>query len=87
MIDTEFNDLVTKRVQALNVLVSAAANIANSDDYGDMLGALRLSELAAQQARNAIIREARAAGDPWEDIALALGCTTQNARTRFGNAH
>lgn len=83
MIDTEFNDLETNRVQVLSILVCAAGNIGNADDYGDMLGALRLTELAAQQARVAIIREARAAGDAWEDIAYALGCTTQDARTRF----
>lgn len=85
MIDTEFDDLVTSRVQTLNVLVSMARSISNADDYGDMLGALRLTELATQQARYAVIQEARAAGDAWEDIALALGCTTQNARTRFGD--
>lgn len=83
MIDTEFNDLVTSRTRRLNTLVSSARNISNADDYGDMLGALRLTELAVQQTRSAIIREARAAGDSWEDIADALGCTAQTARQRF----
>lgn len=86
MIDTEFDDLVTSRLQTLNVLVSSARSISSADDYGDMLGALRLTELAAQQARNAVIHEARAAGYAWEDIALALGSTTQNARTKFGGS-
>ena len=84
MIDTDFHDLVTARTYALNILISSARNISNADDYGDMLGALRLTELAAQQARNSIVREARAAGDGWEDIAAALGCSTQVARTSFG---
>lgn len=83
MTDTEFNDLKTYRVQALTILVSSAGNIVNADDYGDMLGALRLTELAVQQARIAIIRESRAAGDSWEDIADALGCTTHYARVHF----
>lgn len=84
MIDTEFDHLVTSRTRTLNTLVSSARNIGNADDYGDMLGALRLTEIAAHQARIAIIREARAAGDEWEDIGAALGCSTQWARARFG---
>jgi hypothetical protein len=83
MIDTEFSNLVTSPVQTINILISSAGNIVNADDYGDMLGALRLTELAAHQVRIAIIREARAAGDNWEDIAYALGCTAQDARIRF----
>lgn len=83
MTDTEFSGLATNRVRALHILVSSAGNIGNADDYGDMLGALRLTELAAQQTRNAIIREARAAGDSWEKIADALGCSVQYARRRF----
>lgn len=83
MIDTEFNDFETNRVPALSILVCAAGNIGNADDYGDTLGALRLTELAAQQARIAIMREARAAGNAWEDIADALGCSTQHARAQF----
>ncbi|WCE41186.1 hypothetical protein PGC08_05750 [Brevibacterium sp. BDJS002] len=83
MIDTEFEDLVAARAHALNVLVTFARNISNADDFGDMLGALRLTELAAQQARSAIIREARAAGDSWENIADALGTSTQAARSGF----
>lgn len=86
MIDSEFNDLVSSRAQTLNILVSFAKNISNADDYGGMLGALRLTELAAQQARSAIIHEARAAGDAWEDIADALGSTTQEVSTRFEHA-
>lgn len=83
MIYTEFSDIVTNRTHAINILVSSARNISNADDYGDMLGALRLTELAAQQVRVAIVSEARAAGDEWEDIASALGCTAHDARTRF----
>ncbi|MCT1551788.1 hypothetical protein [Brevibacterium casei] len=83
MIDTDFSNLVTRRAHALDVLICCVRSIANADDYGDMLGALRLAELAAQQVRIAIIREARAAGDEWEDIAYALGCSAQDARTRF----
>lgn len=83
MIDTEFSNLATRRAHTLDVLICSARSVANADDYGDMLGALRLAELAAQQVRIAIIREARAAGDEWEDIAYALGCSAQDARTRF----
>lgn len=84
MTDAEFSDLATSRVHTLNILVSSAKNISNAEYYGDMLGALRLTELATQQARIAIIREARGAGDTWEDIASALGCTTLRARSQFG---
>lgn len=84
MIDSEFDNLSSSRIHTLNILVSSARNISNADDYGDMLGALRLTELAAQQARIAIIREARAAGDEWEDVAAALGCSAQQARAHFG---
>lgn len=87
MTEIKFSRLVTHRDHTLKVLVSIARNIANADDYGDMLGALRLTELAAQQARIAIVDEARAAGDTWEDISLALGCSTQEARSRFGTVY
>lgn len=40
-------------------------------------------ELAAEQARRAIIAEALAAGYQWEDVATALGVTAQDARIKY----
>lgn len=74
-----------RRTQALNTLTTLAENVAQADDYGDMLGALRLVEIAADNARRAIVADARAAGDTWQSIADALGTTRQAAQQRFGN--
>lgn len=73
------------RANALDTLIRQAESIANSTgDYGDMLGAIRLVEIAAENARRAVVAEARAAGDTWQSIADALGTTRQNAQQRFG---
>ena len=83
MIDQEFNDLVFKRAETLDTLLAVSRGIADAEDYGDMVGAVRLVELAAEQARRAIIAEARAAGYQWDDVATALGVTAQEARAKF----
>lgn len=82
-IDREFNDLTIKRAGALGTLITISLGINEADDYGDMMGVVRLVELAAEQARRAIIAEARAAGYQWEDVATALGMTTQEARIKY----
>lgn len=69
---------------ALNTLITMAENVGSADDHGDMLGALRLVELAAADARRAIVQDARESGQTWQSIADALGTTRQNAQQRFG---
>lgn len=83
---TDFNQLTTQRAEALDTLIVTSQGIAQADDYGDMIGAVRLVELAAQQARKAVIVEARAAGEPWQNIADALGVSRQAAWERYGRA-
>lgn len=83
MIDQKFNDLVFKRAETLDTLLAVSRGIADAEDYDDMVGAVRLVELAAEQARRAIIAEARAAEYQWEDLATALGVTAQEARAKF----
>lgn len=83
MIDYEFNDLTIKRAKNLDTLITVSHGIADADDYGDMMGAVRLVELAAGQARRAIIAKARAAGYQWEDVATALGVTALEARIKY----
>lgn len=73
------------RQARLDVLIGTASTVADADDYGDMLGALRLVEIAADQARRAVVAEARAAGVTWQTIADALGTSRQNAQQRFSD--
>lgn len=77
---------MTNRTPALQTLQSltAAATIEGNGDYGDMLGALRLAELAVEHARRAVVRDARAAGQTWQTIADALGTSRQAAQQRYG---
>lgn len=81
----DFNDATTARAAALDTLIQTAERVASAGDYGDMIGAVRLVELAAEQVRRAIIREARAAGDSWQLIGDALGTSRQNAHQRYGD--
>lgn len=83
MTDREFNELTIRRAGALDTLTTITQGITDADDYGDMVGAIRLVELAAEQARRTIIAEARAAGYQWEDVSAALGVTAQEARKRY----
>jgi hypothetical protein len=71
------------RGEATETLTRVVGTIATAGDYGDMLGAVRLVEIAADQVRRAIVTEARAAGDTWQSIADALGVTRQAAHERF----
>lgn len=81
----DFNTATTARAAALDMLIGFAEGVANSDDILDMIGSVRLVELGAQQARQAIVREARAEGRTWEEIGDALGTTRQAAQQRFGD--
>lgn len=79
-----FNETTIARSQAIDTLIAAAEGVARTQDYGDMIGALRFVELAADQARRAVVAEARAAGTTWQEIGDALGVTRQAAEARFG---
>lgn len=70
--------------EAIRTLENVTAMVSRTDDFGDALGAIRLVELAADQARRAVIADARAAGESWQSIGDALGVTRQAAQMRFG---
>lgn len=73
-----------KTDEAIRTLENLAAMVSRTDDFGDALGAVRLVELAADQARRAIVADARAAGESWQAIGDVLGVTRQAAQARFG---
>lgn len=79
----DFNEATQSRAAALDTLINQAEAIAGADDYGEMLGAVRLVELAAEQARRAIVTEAIAAGDTWSHVAAALGVTGADAEAKY----
>lgn len=79
----DYNTAVLNRAAALDVLIGLSEGVANSDDALNMLGAVRLVELAANQVRRAIVDEARTGGYTWEEIGDALGTTRQAAQQRF----
>jgi hypothetical protein len=81
--ENDFNTATTARAAALDILIGFSESIATASDYGNMLGSVRLVELAADQARRAIVTEARADGWTWQEIGDALGTTRQNAQQRF----
>lgn len=76
---------MTNRHQPLRTLALLADSIEGNGDYGDMLGAIRLVDLAADAARRAIVADAREAGETWQSIADALGISRQAAHERFSN--
>lgn len=80
-----FNETTIARARALDTLITASEGVARAEDYGDMIGAVRLVELAADQARRAVVAEARAADTTWQEIGDALGVTRQAAEARFGD--
>lgn len=80
-----FNEATIARSQALDTLITAAEDVARAEDYGDMIDAVRFVELATDQARRAVVAEARAAGTTWREIGDALGVTRQAAEARFGS--
>lgn len=72
---------------ALTTLATLAATVAeHADDYGDLLGIIRIVEQAAEQARRAVVAEARAAGVTWQELGDALGTTRQAAQMRYGRS-
>lgn len=79
----DYNTATTNRARALDTLIVTAESVHGAGDLLDMLGAVRLVELAADQARHAIAREARLGGFTWQEIGDALGTTRQNAQQRF----
>jgi len=81
----DFNQATTDRAAALDMLIGFAEGVSNADDLLDMIGSIRLVELAASQARRAIVIEARLAGYTWEEVGDALGVTRQAAQQRFGS--
>lgn len=74
---------MTNSTQALSNMADLARSVASGGDFGDMLGAVRLVEIAAENARRAIVADARAAGETWQSIADALGTSRQAAQQRF----
>jgi hypothetical protein len=80
----DFNTATLNRASSLDALIGFAESIGSRDDLLDMLGSVRLVELAAAQARSAIVNEARASGYTWEEIGDALGTSRQAAQQRFG---
>lgn len=80
-----FNETTIARARALDTLITTSEGVARAEDYGDMIGAVRLVERAADQARRAVVAEARAAGTTWQEIGDALGVTRQAAEARFGD--
>jgi hypothetical protein len=80
----DYNLALLNRSAALDVLIGLSEGVANSTDALNMLGAVRLVELAANQARRAIVDEARAGGFTWAEIGDALGVSRQAAHERFG---
>ena len=81
----DFNEATTARAAQLDMLIGFAEGVSNSDDILDMIGAVRLVELAAAQARRAIVAEARAEGRTWDEIGDALGVSRQAAHERFSS--
>lgn len=71
------------RSTALETLIRYAENVATSGDTLDMLGGIRLVELALDAARSAIAHEARAEGQTWQAIGDASGTTRQAAQERY----
>lgn len=74
--------------QALATLDHQAASARLNYDAGtvdllDTLGALRLVELAAEQARRAVVAQARAEGITWQDLADTLGVSRQAVQQRY----
>lgn len=57
-----------------------------SADLLDVIGSVRLIELAAEQFRRAVVHEARDNGHTWQDIGDALGTTRQAAQQRYSVA-
>lgn len=76
---------MTNRQQPLRTLALLADSIEGNGDFVDMLGAIRLVDLAADAARRAIVADAREAGETWQSIADALGISRQAAHERFSN--
>lgn len=80
--------MTTTAPQALATLEHLAASARlNYDtetvDLMDTLGALRLVELAAEQARRAVVAQARAQGITWQELADTLGVTRQAVQQRY----
>ena len=79
-----YNEATAARAAALDTLIELTGNVGStSGDLLDMLGRIRLVELAADQARRAIVAEARADGSTWQEIGDALGTSRQAAQERF----
>lgn len=79
---------MTAARQALATLEHQAASARINYDTGavdlmDTLGALRMVELAAEQARRAVVAQARAEGITWQDLADTLGVTRQAVQQRY----
>lgn len=86
--ENDFNSLMIHTGDQLatlsNVTTSLVERKANgSADLLDAIGGIRLIELAADQARRALVAEARATGYTWQEIGDTLGVSRQAAQERF----
>lgn len=60
--------------------ISVTEHDAFVDRLHDVTQAIRVLE----ETREAIVRDAREAGVPWQSIAIAVGITRQGAQQKFG---
>jgi len=79
-----YNPAHTSYAAVLEGLIFVSEAVPLAGDILDQIGAVRAVEVAADQARRALVAEARAEGRTWEDIGGALGVTRQAAHERFG---
>lgn len=77
---------IESAASALWAVTGVAVSQMQEPDQGDLanaLGAIRLVELAAAQARRATVEKMRSQGASWEKIGDALGISRQAAHERF----
>ncbi|GAA3762039.1 hypothetical protein GCM10022240_13290 [Microbacterium kribbense] len=78
-----YNEAALAASAALGTLIELTQQISGAGDTLDMLGAVRLVEIQAENVRRAIVTEARAEGLTWEQIGDALGISGQNVHETY----
>jgi hypothetical protein len=73
-----------KRPEAFKTLKLMIDILGSQDDLLDELGQLRIIELATEQARRAVVHDARAKGITWQQLADTLAVTRQAVQQRYG---
>ncbi|NKX94233.1 hypothetical protein HF995_13305 [Sanguibacter hominis ATCC BAA-789] len=77
---TASHALITLERQAASARLNYETEVS---DLLDTLGALRMIELAAEQARRAVVAQARTQGATWQTLADTLGVTRQAVQQRY----